>query len=193
MTLSTASSDPADHAAPILVKDRYFKPLLSKEAIAQRLAHLGKRIEADYQNDLPLFIGVLNGSFVFAADLVRYIAIPCHFSFVKYASYQDKMQSSGVVQELIGLNENLSNRRVVVIEDIVDTGNTMVKILAYLREKGVEDVEIAALLVKPTALQHDISVKYVGFEIENQFVVGYGLDYDGYGRNLDSLYVVSDL
>jgi hypoxanthine phosphoribosyltransferase len=175
-----------------LVKDRYFKPLLSKEAIAQRLAHLGKRIEADYQGDLPLFIGILNGSFVFAADLVRHIAIPCHFSFVKYASYHDKMQSSGAVETLIGLNEDLSNRRVVVIEDIVDTGNTMVKILAYLREKGVQDIEIAALLVKPTALQHDISVKYAGFEIENQFVVGYGLDYDGYGRNLDSIYVVSD-
>jgi hypoxanthine phosphoribosyltransferase len=174
-----------------LVKDRYFVPMISAAAIKDRLKVLGEQISRDYADCVPLFLSVLNGSFVFAADIMRHVAIPSQISFVKYASYEG-IGTTGKVSQLLGINEDITHRRVIILEDIVDTGNTMSHLLPYVLEAGAKDVQIASLLTKPEALQHPIAVKYVGFEIPNRFVVGYGLDYDGYGRNLDGIYVLHD-
>ena len=137
----------------------------------------------------PLFLAVLNGSFIFAADLMRYLSIPCEISFVKLASYQGTT-SVGKVKELIGINQNLKGRTVVIVEDIVDTGNTMKQMLATLDNYEPESLHICTLLVKPGKLQVPLNIEYPAIEIPNDFIVGYGLDYDQQGRNLRDIYTV---
>lgn len=151
---------------------------------------MAQQINTDLKNEMPLFVAVLNGSFMFAADLMKQIEIPCEISFVKMASYHGT-ESTGKVNELIGLNQNIEGRTVVVIEDIVDTGNTIEKLTSMLKDKKVKSFKIATALFKPSVYKKDIKIDYVGIEIPNDFVVGYGLDYDGLGRNLKDILVIA--
>ena len=155
----------------------------------QRVAEVAARISADLKDEHPLFLAVLNGSFVFAADLLRGIDIPCEISFIRVSSYEGTT-STGKVSQLIGLKEDITNRTVVIVEDIIDSGLTMQELLRLLKEKNPKDIRIASLLVKPGNLKVDLDIPYSCFEIPNEFIVGYGLDYDGEGRNLRNIYTV---
>lgn len=174
----------------IKVKDLQFEPFISNHLIEARVTELANRLTVDYHGKNPLFLSVLNGSFMFTSDLMKSFLSPCEISFIKLASYEG-MESTGNVQALIGLNNQIENRDIIIIEDIVDTGNTVKKILDLVKDHKPASVKILTLLFKPEAFQEDFEIDYVGFEIENKFVVGYGLDYDGYGRNLDQIYVVA--
>jgi hypoxanthine phosphoribosyltransferase len=172
--------------------DKTFVPYLSEEKIAAAVNKVAQNINADYKGKNPLFLVVLNGSFLFAADLVRAIdSEGCEVSFVKFSSYHGT-ESSGKVKELIGLNETLDGRDVIIVEDIVDTGNTIVQMLDDLSKRNPGTVKIAALLFKPEAYKKNVKIDYVGIEIPNDFIVGYGLDYDGLGRNLKDIYVIKN-
>ena len=174
----------------IKVHDKFFKVYITEEMIASRIDELSKQINSDLAGKDLLFIGVLNGSFLFAADLFRRIDLEARISFLKLSSYEGT-ESTGYVRRLIGLNESVKGKTVVVIEDIVDTGQTLEGIIGDLKEKEVEGIRVATLLLKPDAYKGDYKVDYVGFKIPNDFVVGFGLDYDGLGRNLRSIYVHS--
>jgi len=173
----------------ITVKDRQFTPYISPGEIESRVAHMGKTISHDYADKDPLFIAVLNGAFMFAAELFKHISIPANITFVKVASYKST-ESTGVIEEILGLEYDITGRHVVLIEDIVDTGITMAALLDTMHEYRPQSIAIASLLTKPSALIKPITVQYCGFEIENKFVVGYGMDYDTYGRNLNGIYQV---
>ncbi len=169
------------------IKDKSFKILITEDKLQDRIATLGKSINQDYKGKEPLFIGILNGSFMFVADIMKSITLPSEISFVKLASYKE-MTSSGTVKELIGLNENLFGRHVIVLEDIIDSGLTITSVMEQIKERGAASVAVATLLLKPEALKVEVEIKYTGFEIGNEFVVGYGLDYDGLGRNTTAIY-----
>lgn len=173
----------------IKVRDREFTVSIPEAKILQRVAEVAAQINNDLKNENPLFLAVLNGSFVFAADLMRCMEMPCEISFVRMASYEGT-SSTGKVKQLIGLKEEIKGRTVVIVEDIIDSGLTMKNLLATLEEKQPKDIRIAALLVKPGNLQVDLDIPYCCFDIPNDFIVGYGLDYDGEGRNLRSIYIV---
>ncbi len=173
----------------ILVKDRYFKSFISEEEIARRVAEIGAQMSADFQGRQPLLLVVLNGSFVFAADLARRMTTPFTISFIRVRSY-DGMSSTGELKEVIGLSEDIEGRPVIIIEDIIDSGFTMDNLLKTLRRKNPSDLRVCTLLAKPENVKGDFSIDYCGFNIPNDFIVGYGLDYDGYGRGLASIYVV---
>jgi hypoxanthine phosphoribosyltransferase len=173
----------------IRILDKTFREMITEEAIQKRVEELAIRINKDLAGKDVVFLGILNGAFLFAADLFRKIKMDARISFVKLASYEGT-SSSGKVKELIGWNEDIRNKTILVIEDIVDSGNTLERIVDELVIRKVSDVRIAALLYKPGAYIKDIPINYVGFEIPNDFVVGYGLDYDGYGRNLPSVYTL---
>jgi hypoxanthine phosphoribosyltransferase len=174
----------------IRIKDKSFKPFISEEKIRNAVKNVAEKINSDLQDQFPLFLVVLNGSFMFASDLLKEITIPCELSFIKVASYHGT-NSSGSVTELIGLTENLSGRTVVIVEDIVDTGVTIEKLHTLLSQKGVSQIKIASALLKPEAYRKEYKIDFVGMEIGNEFVVGYGLDYDGQGRNLKEIYVLA--
>jgi hypoxanthine phosphoribosyltransferase len=178
--------------ALVKVKDKTFRPFINKQTLQLRIAELGATISKDYAGLNPLFIGILNGSFIFAADLFRNISTDAEISFIKLASYQGTT-STGTVVTAIGLDETLNGRHVIIVEDIVDTGKTMSSFLPELMDRRPASVKIASLLIKPDALKYDVKVDYFGFKISNEFVVGYGLDYDGFGRNLPELYQIADL
>lgn len=169
----------------MIIKEKSFEKYLDYESIQFRIKVLAELINEDYKHTKPLFVAVLNGSFMFAADLMKEITIPCEISFVKVASYEE-MESTGNVKQLIGLNENIFKRDVIIVEDIIDTGKTITKILSEFKSLGTNSVEVLTLLRKP--LSSEIPLKYVGFEIKDDFVLGYGLDFDGLGRNLKDLY-----
>lgn len=173
----------------IKVKDKEFAISIPEERILTEVDRLAARLNRDLEGENPLFLCVLNGSFVFAADLFRRIDIPAEISFVKLASYEGTA-STGKVKELVGLVEDITGRTVVVVEDIVDTGRTMQKLVADLKSRGPKAVHVCTLLLKPEKLQVKLDVEYVALEIPNDFIVGYGLDYDGYGRNLRDIYTV---
>lgn len=175
----------------IKVRDRHFSISIPEAQIAKRVTEIAAQISTDLEGERPLFLAVLNGSFVFAADLLRGITTPCEITFVRMASYEGTA-STGEVKELIGLKEDISGRTVVIVEDIIDSGLTMKCLLEQLAAKGPKDIRIAALLVKPGNLKVDLDIPYCCFEIPNDFIVGYGLDYDGEGRNLRSIYTVTD-
>ncbi len=164
-------------------------PMIPRERIAEAVGEIAGRISADYAGKVPLFLCVLNGSFVFAADLLRMISVPCRVSFVKYASYSGT-QSSQYVRNLIGLNEETEGTDVIIVEDIIDTGLTVSHLLKELSEKRVSSVRVAALFFKKEAFRGEFTVDYAGIEVPDEFIVGYGLDYDGYGRNLDGVYKI---
>lgn len=175
----------------IKVRDREFAVSIPEEKIKARVAEIAAQISHDLEGKRPLFLAVLNGSFVFAADLLRGIDTPCEISFVRMASYEGT-SSTGDVKQLIGLKEDIKDRTVVIVEDIIDSGLTMVHLLDLLKERRPADIKIAALLVKPSNLKVNLDIPYCCFEIPNDFIVGYGLDYDGEGRNLPSIYTVTE-
>jgi len=171
----------------IQVRDRIFVPFIEEKRIAERIAAMGEQLNQEYAGKDPLFIGILNGSFIFAADLYRQLAIPCEITFMRVSSYSGT-ESTGNVKTLLGLGIDLKDRHVVVIEDIVDTGLTLDFILKTLEKEQPASIKTISLLFKPSALKVPIQPDYIGFETEPLFLLGYGLDYDGYGRNLKSIY-----
>ena len=169
------------------IKDKSFKILIKEEDLQARIKELAKEINKDFKDREPLFIGILNGCFMFITDIMKDIKLSSKVSFIKLASYTE-MVSSGAVKELIGLNENIFKQDVIILEDIIDSGNTIASVIEAFKERGAASVTIATLLLKPEALKTEVDIKYVGFEIGNEFVVGYGLDYDGLGRNTRDIY-----
>ncbi|MDN6280123.1 MAG: hypoxanthine phosphoribosyltransferase [Alkalibacterium sp.] len=166
--------------------DLEFKPYLSEKELATAVETLARKVEKDYTDKTPVFVGVLNGAFMFLADFMKNYKQDCEVSFTKFSSYQGT-SSSGKVQTLIGMN-NLEGRDVIIVEDIVDTGHTLAKIIKALEVAKVSSYKIMSLFYKPEAYQYDIPIDYIGLEIPNKFIVGYGLDYDGLGRNLPEIY-----
>jgi len=173
----------------IQIKDKKFSLSIEESVIQAAVRQVAEAINRDLADKNPLFICVLNGAFMFAGDLMKTVNVPCEITFIKLSSY-DGLYTTGTVKEIIGLNESVVGRNVVVVEDIVDTGITMERILSSLRAKGANEIRVATFLQKPDALQRDIQVDYVAMKIPNDFIVGYGLDYDGYGRNLKEIYTV---
>lgn len=171
----------------ITIKDKKFVPYLSKKQIGDRIKELGKTISQDYESKRPLLISVLNGSFVFSADLLRSLSIDAEITFIRVSSYAE-LQSTGNVKELLGLKENIFGRSVLIIEDIVDTGETLSYLQEVFEDLGPKSIKVVSLLHKPEAQKKANVPDYVGFEIPPKFVVGYGLDYDGLGRGLDEIY-----
>lgn len=169
------------------IKDLTFTEFIPTGEIVAKVKELATTITQDYKDKNPLFIPVLNGSFIFAADLMREIDLECRVSFVKHASY-DGTASTGKLKTLIGLSESIFGQDLVIIEDIMDSGLTLSKVVEELRSLGTKSVEIVTLVRKAKARKHAVQPKYVGFEIEDEFLVGYGLDYQGLGRHLKSLF-----
>ena len=171
----------------VTIHDKTFEISIPEADILKRVKAVAERINEDYAGKNPLFLAVLNGAFVFAADLMREITIPCEISFVKLASYQGTT-STGTIKEVIGINEDLSGRHVIIVEDIVDTGLTMKRMTESLGTRHPASISICALLVKPEKLQVPLDIKCCALQIPNDFIVGYGLDYDQQGRNLRDIY-----
>ena len=173
----------------VKIKDKTFKTFIPEEKILESIKVIADRINEDMKDKNPLFMAVLNGSFIFAADLMRMITIPCQIWFVKLASYQGTT-STGKITEVFGVNEDLSGRTIVIVEDIVDTGLTMKRMIESLGTRNPESVHICTLLLKPDKLQVDLDIEYAAMEIPNDFIVGYGLDYDQEGRGLRDIYTI---
>jgi hypoxanthine phosphoribosyltransferase len=174
----------------VTLKDKTFQISVPAETIQESVVKIAERINKDYVNkELPLFISILNGSFMFTADLFKHINFVCEVTFLKLTSYKGTA-STGAVRQLIGVNESIEGRDVIVLEDIVDTGITLEQILGQLKSFEPASVRVASLLFKPEAYQKDLKIDYIGMEIPNDFIVGYGLDYDGLGRNLPDIYSV---
>ena len=176
----------------IKVHDKAFEIFLSAEKIQETIREMGEKINRDMQGKNPLFLVVLNGAFMFAADLIKHVDTACQISFVKLSSYVGT-QSTNTVRELIGLDEVLHDRTVVILEDIIDTGVTMAETMTKLRKLEAKEVKLATLLFKPDAFVKNYSIDYIGIEIPNDFIVGYGLDYDGHGRNYPDIYKIKEV
>lgn len=175
----------------IKVHDKHFAPYLSEATLQQRIKELAQQISDDLKGTKPLFIGILNGSFMFAADLFKHLSIEAEISFIKLASYKGT-KSTGNVVTAIGLEEDLYGRTVVIVEDIVDTGKTLSQFLPQLEHQQPQKLLVASLLNKPDAMTHKVQIDYLGFTVPNKFLLGYGLDYDGLGRNLPEIYQLTD-
>jgi hypoxanthine phosphoribosyltransferase len=171
----------------IKVHDKSFETYLSEEKILQRVKELAMAISKDYAGRRPLFIAILNGSFMFASDLFKQLTVEAELCFIKLASYKG-LKSSGNVVTSIGLEDDLFGKEVIIVEDIVDTGKTLHNFLPKLQHQQPKSLKIATLLHKPQATEYPLELNYIGFDIPNKFVVGYGLDYDGLGRNLKEIY-----
>lgn len=172
---------------PIKIHNKHFDIFIDRDKIGNAVHGLAQKLKKDLNGETPLFISILNGAFIFAADFIRAYEGPCEVSFIKLASYE-KTQTSGKVQQLLGINENLTNRTVVILEDIIDTGTTLQKIYEILGEEKPKDLKIISLFFKPEVYKKELEIDYVAFEIPDNFIVGYGLDYDGLGRNLPDIY-----
>lgn len=175
--------------ASVKIKDKVFNLSIPEETIIGQVKRVAAEINRDLADSNPIFLCVLNGAFMFAGDLMKHVNIPSEISFVKLSSYSGT-ESTGRVKQLIGLSNTLRGRTVVIVEDIVDTGLTMLRLLDLIREHEPKEVRICSLLVKPDKLKVDLHIDYVAMEIPNEFIVGYGLDYDGQGRNLPAIYTV---
>ena len=175
----------------VCYKGLTFEPYIENQQIKERIKELGTTITNDYQGKLPLFICVLNGAFPFAADLIREVGIDAEIAFIRLKSYEGT-GSTGTVKEVLGLSESIEGRSVIAVEDIVDTGNTIQKLIAELEKRNPADIKIATLLFKPQALQCDVKPDYVGFEIPSKFIIGFGLDLDGIARNLPDIWALSE-
>ncbi|MBL0181780.1 MAG: hypoxanthine phosphoribosyltransferase [Chitinophagaceae bacterium] len=171
----------------IQVLDKKFQPYIKAEQIKEEVARLGAQINAEYTGKNPLFIAILNGSFMFASDLFKELTVDAEICFIKLASYKGT-KSTGNVITSIGLDESLKGRHVIIVEDIVDTGKTLYEFLPQLTNQQPASLKIAALLHKPEALAFPLTIDYLGFTVPNKFLLGYGLDYDGHGRNLKEIY-----
>jgi len=176
----------------IQIKDRIFSPFIDREKIKQYVRFLARQVAEEMEpGEVPVFVGILNGSFMFAADFIREYPYDCHITFVKMASY-DGMNSSGKIKHLVGINEDLTGKTVIILEDIIDTGNTLAEIYEVFRDHNVKKLKIATLFFKPEVFTKELPIDYIGKSIEDKFVVGYGLDYDGLGRNLPDLYQLAE-
>lgn len=173
----------------VRLNDKTFRLYKSENEILAAVRQVAHQINEDYIGKRPLLIPVLNGSFMFASDLIKELMLDCELCFIKAASYAGT-SSTGAVNTIIGLNQEVEGRHIIIIEDIVDTGNTLAKILPIFYEQNPASLKVASLLYKPMALKNDLKIDYVGMEIPNEFIVGYGLDYDGLGRNLRDIYQV---
>jgi hypoxanthine phosphoribosyltransferase len=173
------------------IGDLNFVPFLSSGQIQDRIRQIAAEINTDFEDDTPIFVPILNGAFMFAADLMKEITSPCEVSFVKLASYHGT-RSTGEIEEILGLQSDIRGRQVILVEDIVDTGLTMDRLLKTFREFQPAGISVATLFVKPEALQVSLPLRYKGFEIPNKFIVGYGLDYNGLGRNSRDIYQKAD-
>lgn len=175
----------------VKIKDKSFVVTMTEAEILSKVDVVAERLNKDYEGRNPLFLAVLNGSFMFASDLMKRIEVPCEISFVKLSSYQGTM-TTGKVKEVIGINEDLTGRHVVIVEDIVESGLTMKQMVESLGTRNPASIEICSLFVKPHRLQVPLDIKYGVMEIGDAFILGYGLDYDQQGRNLRDLYVVEE-
>ncbi len=174
----------------VQVLDKKFKVSIPSAEIQESIQKLALRINNDLKDKEVIFIGILNGCFMFAGDLFKYIDLECQITFLKLASYQG-ISSSGNVKRLIGINENIEGKTVVILEDIIDTGNTLESIIKQLKGYEPADIKVATLLFKPDAYGKSIPIDYAAFRIPNDFIIGYGLDYDGFGRNLKDIYTIT--
>ncbi|MCK5825119.1 MAG: hypoxanthine phosphoribosyltransferase [Ichthyobacteriaceae bacterium] len=175
----------------VQLHDKTFEIFITEDEILKAVEKLVSEVEEKIGDDNPLFIGVLNGSFLVVADFVRRYKYNCEVSFVKMASYEGT-GSTGKVKTLLGVNEDLKGRNIVIIEDIVDTGNTLEELLKLFGDKELKSLSVATLFYKPEAYKKDFPIEHIGMEIENKFIVGYGLDYDGWGRNLPHIYKLKE-
>ncbi|MEJ8842539.1 hypoxanthine phosphoribosyltransferase [Lacibacter sp. H375] len=175
----------------IKVHDKYFTPYMTEATVLARIAEIGKDIDRDYTGKKPLFIAILNGSFMFASDLFKCVTIDAEICFIKLASYKGT-KSTGQVITAIGLDTDIVDRHVIIVEDIIDTGKTMNEFLPQLHNQQPASLKIAALLHKPEATKYPITIDYLGFSVPNKFLLGYGLDYDGLGRNLKEIYQLTE-
>jgi hypoxanthine phosphoribosyltransferase len=173
------------------IKDKEFTVFISRETIENRVRELASDISRDYSEKNPLFVVVLNGAFMFASDLFKAVTGACEITFLKVSSYQGTA-STGKLSSVFGLQEDLSGRHIVILEDIVDTGLTIFELVEMIKAKNPASVEVATFLHKPDAVKKEVSLKYIGFDIPPSFVIGYGLDYNGLGRNLPEVYVLKD-
>ena len=171
----------------VKLHDKFFTLFIEAQKIEDTVKKLAKDIANDLKGEQPLFIVILNGSFMFVADFVRYYKANCEVSFVKLSSYKG-MGSTGKIKELVGLQENIEGKTVIILEDIIDTGNTLQEIYQIFKDKKVKTLKIATLFFKPDVFKKDLKIDYIGLSIPNKFIVGYGLDYDGLGRNLTDIY-----
>jgi hypoxanthine phosphoribosyltransferase len=172
------------------INDKTFVPFIAADTIQQRISELAGQINQQYAGKTPLIVVVLNGAFLFAADLMKRLTVSCEVTFIRVASYTGT-GSTGQLKEILGLKESIEGRDLIVIEDIVDTGLTICDVCDQLNAKNPASLAIATLLFKPKALKKPVDLQFVGFEIENKFVLGYGLDYDGLGRNTDEILVLA--
>lgn len=175
----------------ITILDKEFTLYLSKQQIEDKISEIAKELTTRLADKKPLFLCILNGSFMFAADIMKNVNIPAEISFIKLASYEGT-SSTGKISELIGLNKDIKGRTVVIIEDIIDSGLTMQHLLETLKEKDPENIIVTSLLVKPDNLKVDLDIDYCAFSIPDKFIIGYGLDYNGYGRNYPNIYVIKE-
>ena len=175
----------------IQLHDKQFVPFISASEIDFAIAKMAALVADDFADEIPVFVGVLNGSFMVASDFMKQYTKPCEVSFIKMSSY-DGTSSTNHVKQLIGLDQDLSGRTVIVLEDIVDTGNTLGALKELFKQQKVKHFKIATLFFKPEAYKQDIKIDYVGIRIPNKFIVGYGLDYNGLGRNLPEVYQLKD-
>jgi hypoxanthine phosphoribosyltransferase len=169
-----------------------FRLYLTHEEIQQRVKQLGQQISIDYADKKPIFIGVLNGAFIFLSDLMRYVSIPCEVDFLKLSSYGDEKVSSGQVHDLKEIDAKIAGRHVILVEDIVDTGLSMKYLMDKLKRKEPASLRSVTLLHKTEATHHEVDIDYTGFKIRNLFVLGYGLDYAQEGRNLAQIYILDE-
>ena len=175
----------------IQLYDKQFIPFISVQEIDFAIAKMAALVAADFADETPIFVGVLNGSFMVVSDFMKQYEKPCEVSFIKMTSY-DGISSTNSVRQLIGIDQDLSGRTIIVLEDIVDTGNTLVALKELFKQQKVKHFKIATLFFKPEAYKQDIKIDYVGIRIPNKFIVGYGLDYNGVGRNLPEIYQLKD-
>jgi hypoxanthine phosphoribosyltransferase len=174
----------------IKVLDKNFKIFIPGANIKRAIENIAIQINSDYSGQEVLFISILNGAFMFSAELLKHITVDCKISFVKLSSYNGNT-TSGYVKELIGLNEDIEGKNIIILEDIVDTGLTIDSIVSQMKEKKPASLKIATLLFKPQSFQKNLKIDYSGLEIANEFIIGYGLDYNGYGRNYENIYAMT--
>ncbi len=175
----------------MFLNDKEFVPFISAEEIDFAIAQMAEQVAADFGDEIPVFVGVLNGAFMVVSDFMKHYKGQCEVSFVKFSSYEGT-STTNELKQLIGLNQDLTGRTVIIIEDIVDTGNTIEGLKALFKKQEVKHLKIATLFFKPDAFKKDIKLDYVGIRIPDKFIVGFGLDYDGLGRNLPEVYQLKD-
>jgi hypoxanthine phosphoribosyltransferase len=175
----------------ITLHDKTFRLSISSEKIAEKISHIAAEINHELKDRDVIFLVVLNGAFMFASDLLKNIQFNCSVTFIKLSSYEGQ-KSTGTVNQLIGLNDKIEDKTVVIIEDIIDSGNSLQTVISQLKERNPKEIKTACLLFKPDSYKYQNKIDYMGFTIPDDFIVGYGLDYNGYGRNLKEIYTITD-